>query len=333
MTGRHSFPAARAAAASLVIAAATAVTPASETPQRYLIFPFENLSSERSLNWLGEALAASLADRFELLGMRTVPRSERLDGEEGLDLPGGTPLTLASQIKLAGTLRATRLVTGTYKFDPANGVTVTGYLIDAEGAARLWDASRPGTLARIFGLMDPIVLKAAEYDTDRLAKVPLNAISSIADPPLPLFEVIVRSQQEADPDRRVVALEKGLDMNAKSPALLRALVNALYDAGRNADAVARLDAIPDGALPDAWRLHLLRARILMVRNDTDAAIAALSKSIAAGDSADAHIFLARILLSRGERARAQAEVDVAARLDPGHPEIPEVRKLLGGTST
>jgi tetratricopeptide (TPR) repeat protein len=265
--------------------------------------------------------------------MRTVARSERLDAQEGFGLPSGTPLTLASQMKLAGSLRATRLVTGTYKFDPANGVTVTGYLIDAALGTRLWDASRPGTLAKIFGLMDPIVLKAADFDRDRLSRVPLNAITSVADPPLPIFEVIVRSQQEADPDRRVTALEKGLDMNSKSPALLRALAFALYDAGRNADAIARIDAIPDGSLPDAWRLHLLRARILMVRNDTDAAIAALSKSIAAGNSADAHVYLARVLIGRGDRVRAQTEIDVAAALDPGHPEIPEVRSILTGRAT
>src|SRR5262245_44612169 len=134
------------AAAGFVIAVAV-TAPTWAAPQRYLIFPFENLSSERSLNWLGEALAMSLADRFELLGMRAAPRAERLDAQDVLGLPGGTALTLASQMKLAGAVRATRLVTGTYKFDPANGVTVTGYLIDAAGGARLWDTSRPGTLA------------------------------------------------------------------------------------------------------------------------------------------------------------------------------------------
>jgi len=300
-------------------------------PQRYLIVPFENLSSERSLNWIGEALAMSLADRFELLGMRTVTRSERLEALDDMVLPSGAPLTLASDLKLAGAVRAGRLVAGTYDFDPNNGVVVTARLVDVKAGAQLWEGSRPGTLAGIFSLMDPVVLQAAASDEARVSAVAPSDLSSISDPPLPLYEVIVRGVLESDPDRRVAALEKGLEMNPKAPALLRALAFTLYDAGRLDDALSRLDAIPEGSAADGWRLFLLRARILLARNDTNGALSALSRSVAAGESADAHVLLALIHARRGERTRAQSELDLASGFDPGHPEIPEVKALLSGT--
>lgn len=320
---------------ALIGAAALAAAPAASGAgaRRYLILPFENVSSEPGLNWLGEALAMSLADRFELLGMRTVGREERAEAQDALGFPPGTPTTLATSLRLAGLLRAGRMVTGTYTFDPGSGVTVAGRLVDVEGARQIWEGKRPGTLAGIFRLMDPLVLEAAAQDDARLSPASPSTIGSVSDPPLPLYEAIVRGLKEPDPERRVAALEKGLEMNRQAPSLLRALGWALFAAERPAEALERLNAVPDEAAPDAWRVHLLRARIHVARNETEAAEASLARSIAAADSADAHLLLARIHAARGDLPRARAELDLAAGLDPAHPEVADVRELLTAETT
>jgi len=313
------------AGAALLVAA-----PALASPRRYLVVPFENLSSERSLNWLGEALSLSLADRLEVLGMRTVTRSERIEGLESIGLPDGKPLTVASILKLASAVRADRIVTGSFTYDPNSGVVVAGRLLDRASTAQIWEGSRPGTLSGILGLMDPLVLEAAARDEARVSPAAPSALTSIQDPPLTVYEILIRGLQEADPEKRLESLRKGLAATGRSPALRRAIVFEQFESGNLPEALAALDDLDAAACPDAWRVHLLRARILATRGDIDGSIAALSRSIAAGDSAEAHLLLARLAASRGEKGRSRTEADIAAGLDPGNPDLPRVRALAGG---
>jgi len=227
-------------------------------------------------------------------------------------------------------VRSGRLVTGSFTYDPNSGVVVAARLLDAEAMRQIWEGKRPGTLAGIFALMDPLVLEAAAQDESRLAVAGPSSLGAISDPPLPLYEIIVRGLQEAEPDRRVTALEKGLELNRQARPLLRALAFALYEAGRRDEALAKLDAAPADSFPDGWRLHLLRARILFAKRDLDGAVTSLGRSIASGDSADAHVLLARIHADRGDLRAAAAEMDLAAGLDTGNPDLLELRSQLEG---
>ncbi len=327
MTLRHGrgAPSCVTLTAALLLAAAESSAAA---PRRYLVMPFENLSAERSLNWLSEALASSLADRFELLGMRTVTREERVQALDSLAFPPGTQPTLASTLRLAAAVRASRFVTGSYTYDPKDGVVVSARLLDVDAARQIWGGKRPGTLAGIFSLMDPLALEGAVQDDSRVSVPAPSTLGSISDPPLPLYEILVRGIQEPDPDRRVATLEKGLVMNRLSPALLKALAFEMFDAGRLDEALSRLDQIPEASCPDGWRLQLLRGRILAAQGNPAGAVAALSRSIAAAESPDAHLLLARLHAAAGEKASAGTEIDLAAGLDPEHPELAEVRALL-----
>jgi tetratricopeptide (TPR) repeat protein len=322
---------ARGLAGAAALLAATA--PSSAATHRYLVLPFENLSPERSLNWIGDALSMSLSDRLELLGMRTVTRVERIDALEALGIPEGKPVTLATVLKIVAGVRADRVVSGNFAYDPKNGVVVSGRLLDPLAAREIWEGTRPGTLAGIFSLMDPLVIEAATRDESRLSPAAPSALTSIADPPLTVYELLVRALLETEPEKRLAALRKALDVDRQSIPVRRALAVEQFDQGLLAEALGSVDAIPPEASPDGWRMHLLRGRILAARGDLDGAIAALSKSIALGDSADAHLLLARLSASRGDAPRALAEVELAAGLDPGNPEIDVVRALANKSAT
>ncbi|MBI3449832.1 MAG: hypothetical protein HY049_13060 [Acidobacteria bacterium] len=59
----------------------------------------------------------------------------------------------------------------------------------------------------------------------------------------------------------------------------------------------------------------------------DGSAAALARSIAARDTAEAHLLLARLSANRGDAARAAAKIDNAAGLDPTNPQFEAMRKL------
>jgi len=302
-----------------------AASAAEAGPRRYLVMPFENLSSEPSLSWLGEAVAKSLEDRLEVLGMRTVSRRERADALEDLSLPEDAPFTLATTFRLAERMRASRVVTGSFDYDPKAGVMVKARLVDLDGKRQLWQGSRSGSLAKIFTLMDPLVKAAALADGNRVSPAPMDALAEVEDPPLPVYEVIIRSLSEDEPEQRVAALEKGLEIDTRSAPLMRALAFANADAGRVEESLRRIAAIPDESKARDWRLYLLEARMKMAEKDEAGAMEALSRSISVGESAGAHLLMARIYAARGEKDRASAEIDLAEGLDPGHPGIRDLR--------
>lgn len=312
-------------AVALALLAALAADGLLAGPRRYLVIPFENLSSEPSLAWLGEALSERVASRLELMGMRTVTRTERLDALADLALPNGPPLTMATMLRVAERVRAERLVTGSFSYEARNGVKVMGRLLDLEDMKQIWNGTRPGTLAGIFGLMDPLVLEAASRDRDRLASTTPGDLASIADPPLPLYEIIVETRAEPEPERRAALLEKALEQNRQSAHLRRALAEALSEAGRLKEALDHLEKIPAKSAPDAWRLYLHSARLRVASGDIEGAMADLSRSVEAGDNAEAHLLLARLHADRGELFKARAEAKLAAELDPGHPDLVELR--------
>lgn len=310
---------------ALVLCLAAAISASQAGPRRYLVMPFENLSSEPSLSWLGEAVAMSLEDRLELLGMRTVGRTERSDALEDLSLPSGVPLTLATTLRVAERTRASFLVTGSFDYDAEAGVMVKARLLDLDGKKQIWQGSRSGSLAKIFMLMDPLVTEAATADRNRVSPAPIGSLSDVEDPPLPVYEIIVRSLSEEEPEQRVAALEKGLEIDARSAPLMRALAFANADAGRVEEALRRIRAIPSDKTDHDWRLLLLEARMRLAEKDQAGAMESISRSIAVGESAGAHLLMARLLASRGEKDRAAAEIDLAEGLDPGHPEIRDLR--------
>ena len=80
-----------------------------------VVFPFENLSDDRSLYWVSEALADGLDREIKGSGVATFGRPERLSVIEEMGVPTNSTLTLASQIKAAEELGAAALLCGTFR--------------------------------------------------------------------------------------------------------------------------------------------------------------------------------------------------------------------------
>src|SRR5947209_10514598 len=84
-----------------------------------LILPFENTSSQKEFNWVGESFADSLADLLGSHGLRVVSSDARELAYQRLRLPLTVIPSRATSIKLAREAGATMLVIGTYEVSPA----------------------------------------------------------------------------------------------------------------------------------------------------------------------------------------------------------------------
>ena len=79
-----------------------------------LVFPFENLSPRADLNWISESFAQVLSSRLPQPNNYVLDRGERNAAYTQLGMPMDTPLTLASEFKVAQTLGVDWAIVGNF---------------------------------------------------------------------------------------------------------------------------------------------------------------------------------------------------------------------------
>ncbi|HEX7316971.1 MAG TPA: tetratricopeptide repeat protein [Pyrinomonadaceae bacterium] len=98
-----------------------------------LIVPFENTSSNREANWVGESFADQLAELLGAHGLRVVSQDAREIAYSRLRLPLTVIPSRATAIKLAQEAGATMVVLGNYEVSPRDEKTVA----EVRGSARI----------------------------------------------------------------------------------------------------------------------------------------------------------------------------------------------------
>jgi predicted CXXCH cytochrome family protein len=99
---------------------------------------------------------------------------------------------------------------------------------------------------------------------------------------------------EGKPEQARVMLVDALKLRPDLPSLQVSMVKALLQLKRTDDAAAVLNKLPPGATPD-WQRNLLRARLLLARNQWQQAKAALADVLKARpDLSEAHYAMAEI---------------------------------------
>jgi tetratricopeptide (TPR) repeat protein/TolB-like protein len=98
-----------------------------------LILPFENTSSHRDVNWVGESFADQLAELLGSHGLRVISSDARELTYQKLHLPLTVIPSRATAIKLAREAGATMVVLGTYEVTPKDEKTVA----EVRGSARI----------------------------------------------------------------------------------------------------------------------------------------------------------------------------------------------------
>lgn len=101
------------------------------SPRTVLVLPFENQSARPDLNWISESFAEMLSSRLSAADRYVLSRGERNAAYEQLEIPPGTPLTLASMYKVAETLGVDWSVTGNFTVE-GERLTARAQLLDVQ---------------------------------------------------------------------------------------------------------------------------------------------------------------------------------------------------------
>src|SRR2546428_11033122 len=88
---------------------------ASADPSTILVFPFENVTNDRTLDWIGEGISQLIIERLQPEhGIWTFSREERLGAFEKLGITGTTTVSRATALKLCWDTGAGHLVSGRF---------------------------------------------------------------------------------------------------------------------------------------------------------------------------------------------------------------------------
>ena len=94
-----------------------------------LVFPFENRSNRADLNWVSESFAETVSSRLSGPDFYVLERAERNVACDQLGIPADTPLTVASEYKVAQALDADWAILGKFNVE-GSGLTASARLLD-----------------------------------------------------------------------------------------------------------------------------------------------------------------------------------------------------------
>src|SRR5262249_50913704 len=100
-----------------------------------LVFPFENASNDRTLDWIGEGISELIIARLQTEpGVYTFPREERLAAYEEDGIPEWNVISRAAALKLGWSYGLDNIITGTFS-GTADDFHILARLVDMEAGA------------------------------------------------------------------------------------------------------------------------------------------------------------------------------------------------------
>jgi tetratricopeptide repeat protein len=325
-----------------VLALAACLVPASvgfsidAAAHTYLILPFEDSAPDGSRDWLQEAMALSLADYFLGSGQQVVAREDRLSAMEEMDLPLGAPLTLATSLRLGKHFRSgeeglvpDRLVVGKFSLDNGQLAMAARILrLDANAAAPWREES--GNLKDLLRMQKSLahaLLRSDGIGASKLASHADNADSGGAFP-LVAYENYIRGLIDSSSPKQISYLRKAIEQSPGYPKASYQLARILAHAGKRQEAEGVLKGMAGEPDPYSAEYHSLKGTLELDAGRLSEAEAQARLSLAARETSEVHVLMARIARAQADPTRALQELDRAEALDPDNPDIAPVRRQI-----
>ena len=240
---------------ALVGAALQVPSPPPSSPvaagNRILVMPFENVTRNSRIFWLGEASAVLLADDLNTLGSDAITREERRHAFERLQVPPAAALTDATVIRIGQLVGAAQVIVGSLELDNEI-LTVRARTIALEAGRVQSSAVERGAISDLFSIFDRLarrIAPGAPKTTDEAAR---------QHPPLPVFEDYIKGLLADTPATAIGYLTAALKRLPTFDRARLALWDVYDEQGDHEHALEAVRAV-DTASPFAGRARFLTA--------------------------------------------------------------------------
>lgn len=226
-----------------------------------LVLPFDNLSGDASLNWIGDSFPDTLNKRLNSAGFLTISRDDRTFAYDHLGLPADFRPSRATTIRIAEQLDANFVIIGSYNVQgsggsrtPANSATPAASPAAAGSAAseriliqakvlsidelRLSPAVEDSAeLTHLFDAENAIAWKVARVLDPHFNVAEQTFLAAPGAVPLPAFEDYIRGANASTTEESIKRLQEAVTLAPVYSAALLALGKQQY-ATRDYDAAA-----------------------------------------------------------------------------------------------
>ena len=280
-----------------------------------LVAPFENGAREARYHWLAEASAVLLTRYFEALGGAPIPREDRADAFEQLQLPPTAPLTQATLIRVGELVGAVYLVAGSYTV--ADGrLSVRGHTVRLDSGLRTADVVEEAALSDLLAIFGRLARRLLPGG-GRSAQTRLPDVG-----PLPAFEAYIKGLVAESPSARERFLQAALAAAPGYDEARIALWQIYTEQGEHQRALTTAERVAPSS-PLSRHARFLAALSRIDQKDYTAAFDQLKLLLDEAPAAALHNNLGVIQLQRGstpQAGKATYHLTKAVEAAPADPD-------------
>jgi len=338
--------------------APAAAPPSARNGRLLLVMPFENLTSQQNLDWVGESVSEVLNQRLASAGFLPITRTDRLYALDHLGLPQNFQPSRASMLRLAQTLDADYVIYGSYSMS-GNSLTATAHILDLPALKVGQPITQQAELPHLLGLLNSLAWRTARQLDPTYSVAEETFVAANANVRLDAFENYIRGLVEADPAERLKHLKESVRLSPEFYAAWLALGRAYFarqEYELAATTFAKLPRNDSHALEAQFYrgLALFYTGNYAKAEESFAFVATMlplpevvnNQGVAASRHGrngspqfeqavavdprdpDYHFNLAVSLRRRGDLAGATREIDLALKLRPNDTEVQSVAALI-----
>jgi len=281
-----------------------------------LVVPFENVSREARYHWLTEASAVLLTRHLAAIGAAAIPRDDRKEAFEQLQLPSTASLTQATLIRVGELVGAVYLVAGSFTVAD-DRLSVRGHTIRLDSGLRTGEAVEEGALPDLLAIYERLARRLVPGVGRSATAARLPDVG-----PLPAFEAYINGLVAESPSARERFLQTALAAAPGYDEARIALWQTYTEQGEHQRALAIVERVaPSSPLSRRARFRAGLSRIDL--KDYAAAFDQLKLLLDEAPAAALHNNLGVIQIRRGgtpQTGRPTYHLTKAVEAAPGDPD-------------
>jgi tetratricopeptide (TPR) repeat protein/TolB-like protein len=215
---------------------------------RVLVMPFETVTRDPKVFWLGEGAAVLLTDDLLALGVNAITRQERQQAFDRLQVPPAATLTDATVIRIGQLVGASQIIVGSLQLD-GDILALKVRAIALEQGRLVSSVNERGPLPELFATTDRVAHRLAPTGATRAPEPPRQ-------PSLAVFESYIKGLLAETPDTAIAFLANALKLQPTFDRARLALWDVYDDEGEDELALSAVAPVtPDS--PYARRAKFL----------------------------------------------------------------------------
>jgi len=293
-----------------LLLACAATTAAQADSSTVLVLPFENLSNDRTLDWIGEGISELIISRLQTEpGVYIFSREDRVATFEKFGIPDTAQVTRATALKLAWECGVDNVIMGSFS-GTSEDFHVVAHLVDVGAGA--------GTEVKADGKLQDVIPLTMSLSWQLLRKIIPGTASPESDytarPPTPRspFENYVRALLTQDLQKRIDLLQTAVRLYPQYSAALFQLGRAFHLQREFAISNQWLQKLPEST-PERRQVLFIMALNYFYLGEYERAVASLQQL---PQMYDVLLNLGSALSRKGDQSGAMSLWKRAANMDP-----------------